>query len=635
MPTQTPDILTRSPMEILAELTAVIYLRVSSTGQLTGYSPEGYSIDGQRQACERHAERLGARIIATYVEPGASATSTQRPALQRMLAELPKLRPNFVIFYDLSRVAREEADAFWLLGEIKRCGATLESTLERVDDSPQGLLLFAIMAGVNAFRSRGDGEKVRMGLERKFADGGTIGPTRTGYLNVRGTADDGREVRSIALDEDRYRLIQIAFDAFATGDHSITTLRDLMEELGLRTRPTAKRPAKPLSRNGIYRILRDDYYIGVVTHKGVKGEGRHEAIIDRETFEKVQQILEAHRLSGDRTKKHFHYLKGSIFCDHCGRRLVYGRHRGKGGVYEYFSCLSHQARRPSCGARHLPVDAVEQAIEEFYRSIQLTPEQIEKVRRDVREQVDERLAVARKQSEHHSRKLRTLQDEQQKLVQLYYKGGVSEEVLQAEQTRIESERTQAHHWVQAATHEASDIMDALDDALSIAGRCHETYIAGSPMLRRLMNQTMFERLLIRSDLIQCDQQPVFGHISRLGRGCQPPAKPRRPRNAQNPRFSWGLGSNVDQMVRMRGLEPPPGCPDTDLNRARLPIPPHPLAKAKISQRRCPGATPGPDPVPAPRMERMVGPRRADRNRTLAQALLASERACSRRYRPGD
>jgi hypothetical protein len=43
--------------------TAVVYLRVSSTGQLTGRSQEGYSIEGQREACERHAERLGARIL--------------------------------------------------------------------------------------------------------------------------------------------------------------------------------------------------------------------------------------------------------------------------------------------------------------------------------------------------------------------------------------------------------------------------------------------------------------------------------------------------------------------------------------------------------------------------------------------
>lgn len=193
-----------------------------------------------------------------------------------------------------------------------------------------------------------------------------------------------------------------------TGEHSITTLRDLLEELGLRTRPTAKRPARPLSRNGVYRILRDDYYCGTVTFKGVKREGRHPAIIDPETFEKVQRVMETHRLSGDREKKHFHYLKGSIFCGTCGRRLVYGRHRGNGGVYEYFSCLSHQARRPSCGARALPVAAVEKAIEDYYRSVWLTPAQVESICQEVSSQIETRLAAARKQSEHHSRKLRAL-----------------------------------------------------------------------------------------------------------------------------------------------------------------------------------------------------------------------------------
>ncbi len=119
------------------------------------------------------------------------------------------------------------------------------------------------------------------------------------------------------------------------------------------------------------------------------------------------------------------------------------------------------------------------------------------------------------------------------------KAGLAQ-VMQAEQARIEAERTQAHHWIDAATHEARDVTDALDDALTIVGRCHETYMDASPMLRRLMNQTMFERLLIRSDHIDCEQQPVFGHIARLGRGCQTPAKPRRRQNAQDPDFLGAL-----------------------------------------------------------------------------------------------
>lgn len=87
----------------VAEKTAVVYLRASSTGQLTGHSQEGYSIEGQREACVRHAKNLGARVIREYVEPGRTATNLRRPALQQMLAEMAELQPTYVIFYDLSR----------------------------------------------------------------------------------------------------------------------------------------------------------------------------------------------------------------------------------------------------------------------------------------------------------------------------------------------------------------------------------------------------------------------------------------------------------------------------------------------------------------------------------------------------
>jgi DNA invertase Pin-like site-specific DNA recombinase len=235
----------------------------------------------------RHAKNLGARVIREYVEPGRTATNLRRPALQQMLAELAELRPTFVIFYDLSRVARDEFDALWLLREIENNGSKLESTLERIANDEDGMLMYTFMAGINAHRSRKDGRKVKMGLGRKFADGGTSGPARLGYLNTRKWIN-GKEVRTIGTDLDRVDLVRLAFEAFATGEHSVTTLRDLLEDAGLRSRATQNRPAKPLSRNGVHRMRRDVYYIGIVTQKGVKRDGRHSAIIDPATFEKVQ-----------------------------------------------------------------------------------------------------------------------------------------------------------------------------------------------------------------------------------------------------------------------------------------------------------------------------------------------------------
>ncbi len=205
----------------------------------------------------------------------------------------------------------------------------------------------------------------------------------------------------------------------------------------------------------------------------------------------------------------------------------------------------------------MPVDDVERAIERYYRMIELTPAEREAVRRELKEMVGARLEVARKESERHKRKLRDLQSEQQKLLQLFYRGGVDEEVLQAEQQRIEAERTQARRWVTSATHEAEEANAALDEALSIIQGCHATYLAADPELRRLMNQAIFTRLLVRTDTLEGEETPVYQAI-RSRSGSTPHARTKRPHNDQDPRLSGGLGSNVGQLVRPNGLEPSRG-----------------------------------------------------------------------------
>jgi site-specific DNA recombinase len=559
MPPMGTSATTRSPAR---PSTAVIYLRVSSTGQLTGYNAEGYSIEGQREACERHAARLGAEVIAEFVELGRTGTNLRRPALQTMLAELPRLKPTFVVFYDLSRVAREEQDAFWLLGEIKRHGAKLESTLERIDDSPQGLLLYAIMAGVNAFRSRGDAEKVKLGLQRKFADGGCVGKAPIGYINDR-VRIEGREVRVVTVDPERAPLVRMAFDAYASGRYSLTELADLLEQSGLRTRQTAKCAPAPLSRTQVHRMLRDQFYLGVVCWDGMKKEGRHEAIIDRDTFEQVERVLKSAMLSGNRTRKHKHYLRGSIYCGHCGRRMVFHRIRGKGGTYDYLGCLSHQGRgRHACDGGYVQTAKVEQAIESYYSQIRLTGRQQQTVRRAVREYAEGHMLTAQRESDRHTRRLQELHREQQKLLHLFYKGSIAEEVVEAEQTRIETERSQAQHWAKVAAHDATDIMHALDEALALLTDPQVRYRQAPDEVRRLINQALFEKLYVRDEGIN-DAQPLawVQDIQRLAdtphesqNRCQPTRQ--HGRQHDHDRLPAAMGFHKDQMVRARGLEPP-------------------------------------------------------------------------------
>ena len=236
-----------------------------------------------------------------------------------MLAELPDLRPDYVIFYDLSRVARDEFDAFWILREIKAAGAKLESTLERITDDDSGMLTFAVMAGVNAHRSRSDGKKAKMGMERKHADGGTNGRTRIGYLNTRDFVG-GREVRVVGFDQERAPLVQMGFELFATGNYSISELHTVLEEAGLRKRETPTRGPQPLSRSQVHRMLRDDYYIGVVKWGGTTNpNGRHTPLIDVTTLKRCSSSWT--RLVSVATA---HASTNTTFVAHCSADSVGG-----------------------------------------------------------------------------------------------------------------------------------------------------------------------------------------------------------------------------------------------------------------------------------------------------------------------
>jgi DNA invertase Pin-like site-specific DNA recombinase len=480
--------------------TAIIYLRVSSSGQVNkGFDPEGYSIPAQRDACRRYAEPIGADVVREYVEPGVSGTTTNRPALQRMLAELSELHPDYAIFYDLSRVARDDFDALWLLREIEGQGCKLESTLERIDDTSAGKLLYTVMAGVNAFRSRGDAQKVKMGMQRKHATGGTVGRARIGYLNVRKRLA-GREVRTVELDPERAPLIKMAFHWYATGEYTISMITEMLDAAGLRSIMTAKRPSVPLSRSSIHAILRDDYYIGVVTFDGVKNpSGERPRLIEQETFDRVQELLEAHRVSGNRSKKARALSEWLALLrvrrqDGLQPRQRQRRHLRVLQVLQQIQ----PSRRLRLGApAHRPRRDKDRAP---LRHLSLAnPVGMARVRQAVEHFGQVRLMAARAEAKRAAEKVEVLKRQQQQLIQLHYQGLVDEEVLAAEQACIKQERAQLAKWQKAAHLDARQISEALEEALQLIRDPGSAYGQTSGETRRLFNQALFERLVVRKD----------------------------------------------------------------------------------------------------------------------------------------
>ncbi|MGH2904128.1 MAG: recombinase zinc beta ribbon domain-containing protein [Solirubrobacteraceae bacterium] len=288
----------------------------------------------------------------------------------------------------------------------------------------------------------------------------------------------------------------------------------------------------------------------------------------------MQALLAARSVAGDRPSKHEHYLRGSLYCADCGGRLLYTKQRGNGGLYEYFSCINRQSRKIGgrCHSAHYPADLIERAVEQHYRTIRLTKRVQETIWADVRRDAGERTAIVAKDIERHRRRIKKLEDNQARLVQLSYRGLVSDEVLASEQQRLETEKAQAQRLLDAAKLQASDVEAALDGALAKTRTPHATYIASTPLERRLLNQTFFKRILIGEDhqVAGTTLTPVYAALASWH---EPLGQPRpestlAPRNGDtapknqghetaNPGpLLRGQGLHMMPMVELGGLEPP-------------------------------------------------------------------------------
>ena len=256
---------------------------------------------------------------------------------------------DYVIVHKLDRFARNRVDDAVMSMALTKAGARLVSCSENIDDTPSGALLHGIMASISEFYSKNLATEVKKGFAQKVKAGGTPTRAKLGYLNARELTPDGRNIGIINVDPERAPLIRLGFELYATGDYSFSTLIDVLAAKGLRTRPTRKHQGLPLTTSQIDRILKDPYYIGIVRYKGVEYPGAHTAIVDEDLFFRVQDIITAHSMSGDKRRLHHHWLKGTVHCGECGKRLIYTRARNRHGTtYEYFYCVGRQHYDRSC-----------------------------------------------------------------------------------------------------------------------------------------------------------------------------------------------------------------------------------------------------------------------------------------------
>ena len=488
---------------------AVSYIRVSTREQAQrGGSEEGFSLPAQREANKRKAQSMGALVVKEFADRGESARSANRPELQKMLAYLKEDGGiDYVIVHKLDRLARNRADDVEINRAFEEAGVRLVSTSENIDQTPGGMLLHGIMSSIAEFYSRNLANEVIKGMGEKARNGGTLGKAPLGYVNVRARDEHGREVRTVALDEERAPLVRLAFTEYATGNWTARQLAEHLNNRGLTIPPTARKPTNPVSVRLLQTLLRNPYYKGVISFQGVEYVGAHEPLVDAATWQTVQDILTAHA-NGERQRMHNHHLKSTIVCGLCGARLLVQHATSRtSSAYHYFVC-ARRHRVHDCTFKAVLIDEVEARVAELYQQIRLSSDDRREIERYLRAEFEHIQANRQQDIQRLTTRQQQLEDQRHKLLEAHYEGAIPLDLLKNEQDQLTSSILAIQRELDGYTADAALVEQHLTQALDLLEDCQRLYLAAPDRLKKLLNQVFFERILV-NPAVDEDGRPII------------------------------------------------------------------------------------------------------------------------------
>jgi site-specific DNA recombinase len=473
---------------------AFVYLRVSTVKQIRGDSPEGLSLPTQRDACRRKAEELGAEIVGEYIERQSAKSAAKMEKQKLMLADLGTRGDiDYVITLKVERFSRNRFDEAIVGQALDALGVELASATESIDNTPSGKFQRGILATAAEYDNDIRAERTKMALIRKAQLGGTPYRALPGYRNSQQMVG-GRRFSTVEVDDHNGPLMTTAFRRYALGDLSLVTLADEMAELGLRSQD-----GRRISSSRLHQLLQSPYYLGKVPFGGVIYDGNHMPLVDRATFDTVQEVMRAHCTAGEKRRTHNHYLKGTVWCGCCGKRLVYNLAVNRQGEqYRYFFCVG---RRQGCPQRYVPVDAVERAVERYYATLERTPKEIAERQAAIRSYFEAERATHAKHTAIQRERLNAIERRRDKLFDAYAAEAMPLTQLKREQERLTAEAAGAEAVLDIAATNWAKVEVLATRAVALAKDAQAAYMAATPMVRRTMNQVFFKKLFVTDDSI--------------------------------------------------------------------------------------------------------------------------------------
>lgn len=302
-------------------------MKVVFYGRYSSHSQTEQSIEGQLHVCEQYAEQNGLEIVHQYVDRAYSGTSDNRPQFQQMISDSETGAFEGILVYKLDRFSRSRYDSAIYKKKLRDKGIRIFSAMEAITDTPEGIIMEALVEGMDEYYSAELARKMHRGLTESFKKGRFINTkTPFGYCI---TAD-----RRLIPDKNTAPVVQEIFRQYAEGKR----FRDIIQWLD--AKGIRNNAGKQWKFYNLTYLLHNRLYKGEYTRSDMDGAVMPcPALVTEEMFAAVQNKLaeRAHRHREHRTG--FDYILTSrLYCANCGSRMYGTSVRRNEKTFHYYKC---------------------------------------------------------------------------------------------------------------------------------------------------------------------------------------------------------------------------------------------------------------------------------------------------------
>ena len=351
-----------------------IYTRKSSE---EGLELEFNSLDAQRESAEAFIASQQHEgwvcLPDQYDDGGFSGGNMDRPALNRLLADIAAGKVDCVVVYKVDRLSRSLLDFARIMETFDKNGASFVSVTQQFNTThSMGRLTLNILLSFAQFEREIIGERIRDKLAAQRRKGKwTGGVPMLGY-----DVDRSNPSPKLVVNAEEATQVRRIFSLYL----ELGSLLPVVEELTRRewcnktwkTKKGAARGGRAFDKCSVYALLTNPIYIGKIKHKSEVYDGEHEPIIDVAVFEKVQSRLQQNgRGRGNHLiNKYGTLLKGLLHCQACDQSMVH-TFTGRGSKrYRYYTCVKAiKSGWKTCPTKSLPAAEIEAEVVDQIRCL--------------------------------------------------------------------------------------------------------------------------------------------------------------------------------------------------------------------------------------------------------------------------